>query len=92
MRDVVTQSIGATLQVAEQAPQPELGRQLADAARSAFVSGVRAARVVAALVAAGAAAMVAAFAPAHVPDADDDGPDVPAAGREDAATGAPPVR
>jgi EmrB/QacA subfamily drug resistance transporter len=100
VREIAVQSVGAALQVAEQAPQPELGRQLADAARAAFVTGFRVAFVVAAAVAVAAAAMVAAFGPDHVPGAGGDdasdarrGPGaVPDRGRAAAATGARPAR
>jgi predicted MFS family arabinose efflux permease len=73
VREPVTRSVGAALEVAGRIDDPELGRQLADVARAAFVSGFRSAFIVATVVGLIAAAMVARFGPRHVPDGDDEG-------------------
>ena len=72
VREPVTRSVGAALEVAGRIEDPELGRRLADLARAAFVSGFRTAFVVATVVALVAAAMVARFGSRYVTDGDDE--------------------
>ncbi len=68
VREVVTRSVGAALEVARNAPDPELGQQLAEAAKTAFVSGFRTAFAVAAVVAFLAAVVVRVFGPETMTD------------------------
>lgn len=72
VREPVTRSVGAALEVTGRIEDPELGRRLADLARAAFVSRFRTAFVVATVVALVAAAMVARFGSRYVTDGDDE--------------------
>jgi len=71
VREPVTRPVGAALEVARGIEDPEPGRQLADVARAAFVSGFPTAFVVAPVVALAAEAMDASFGPRNVTDGDD---------------------
>ena len=67
IRSPVTESLGAALAVARDAPNAHLGAELATAAKAAFVTGFRVAFLVAGIVAVLTAAMVRRFGPSEAP-------------------------